>query len=80
MTTKNFGILIHGGAGSSKRVTHSKEEADIIKIIKQAACNGFDFLKSNYNIHTNNSTTAASAALDAVEIAVAIIIMEQLVP
>lgn len=60
MTTKNFGILIHGGAGSSKRVTHSKEEADIIKIIKQAACNGFDFLKSNYNIHTNNSTTAAT--------------------
>src|SRR5690242_20503064 len=73
MTTKNFGILLHGGAGSSKRVTHSKEEVDIIKIIKQAACNGFDFLKSNYNIHTNNSTTTtASAALDAVEIAVAI--------
>ena len=71
MTTKNFGILIHGGAGSNKRATHSKEEADIIKIIEQAAYNGFDFLKSNYNIHTNNSTTAASAALDAVEIAVA---------
>ena len=59
MTTKNFGILIHGGAGSNKRATHSKEEADIIKIIEQAAYNGFDFLKSNYNIHTNNSTTAA---------------------
>ena len=37
-----------------------KEEADIIKIIEQAAYNGFDFLKSNYNIHTNNSTTVAS--------------------
>ena len=72
MTAKNFGILIHGGAGSNKRATHSKEEADIIKIIEQAAYNGFDFLKSNDNIHTNNSTTAASSALDAVEIAVAI--------
>src|SRR5690349_8146703 len=66
---KNFGILIHGGAGSNKGERHSKE-ADITRIIEQAACNGFDILKSNY-VHTYNSTnTACTAALDAVEIAV----------
>jgi L-asparaginase / beta-aspartyl-peptidase len=66
---KNFGILIHGGAGSNKAERRSKE-ADITRIIEQAACNGFDILKSNY-VHINNSTnTACTAALDAVEIAV----------
>ena len=61
---KNFGILIHGGAGSNKGERHSKE-ADITRTIEHAACNGFDILKSNY-VHTNNSTnTSCTAALHA---------------
>jgi beta-aspartyl-peptidase (threonine type) len=70
MTMSNFGILIHGGAGSNKGEMHSKE-ADIIRIIEKAACNGFDILKGNYT-HINTGTNpACTAALDAVEIAVA---------
>src|SRR5437870_4165696 len=69
MTIKNFGILIHGGAGSNNRIK-SNEEAEIKKIIEQAACNGFTILKTNDGAHSNNS--ANTSALDAVEIAIAI--------
>ncbi len=70
MTKKNFGILVHGGAGSNKRKTKkSINETEIAKTIEQAACNGFDILKNN-TINTNSNTS--TFALDAVERAVAI--------
>jgi beta-aspartyl-peptidase (threonine type) len=68
MTTKNFGILIHGGASGSnkRRITKqysNRGQGRIAKAIEQAACCGFDILK---NVNTNESSTA----LNAVEIAV----------
>jgi beta-aspartyl-peptidase (threonine type) len=69
MTIKNFGILVHGGAGSNKRKTKKFfNETEIAKIIEQAACSGFDILK-NHTTNTNNNNTN-TFALDAVEIAV----------
>jgi hypothetical protein len=42
----NFGILVHGGAGSNKRrirkKAYNEQEEEIVKTIKQAACSGFD--------------------------------------
>ena len=68
MTIKNFGILVHGGAGSNKRKTKKFfNETEIAKIIEQVACSGFDILK-NHTTNTNNNTN--TFALDAVEIAV----------
>jgi beta-aspartyl-peptidase (threonine type) len=72
MTTKNFGILIHGGASSNKRKTKTKtsfSETEIAKTIEQAACNGFDILKYDSKYANSNTSTFA---LDAVERAVAI--------
>jgi len=73
MTRTNFGILVHGGAGSNKRKTkQSFNETEIGKKIGQAACIGFDILKC-YTVHTNsNNNKANTFALDAVERAVAI--------
>ncbi len=69
MTIKNFGILVHGGAGSNKRKTKKNfNETEIAKTIEQAACSGFDILK-NHTTNTNNNNTN-TFALDAVEIAV----------
>jgi beta-aspartyl-peptidase (threonine type) len=70
MTVKNFGILIHGGAGSKKRIAkESSKAAEIAKTIEEAVCSGFDILKNNA-MHTRNDTN--TFALDAVEIAVVI--------
>ena len=73
MTRTNFGILVHGGAGSNKRKTkQSFNETEIGKKIGQAACIGFDILKC-YTVHTNsNNNKANTFALDAVERAVAV--------
>src|SRR5437870_4783007 len=73
MPTRNFGILVHGGAGSNKRKTkQSFVEMEIASTIEQAASIGFGILK-NYSIHPNsNNNKAATFALDAVERAVAI--------
>jgi beta-aspartyl-peptidase (threonine type) len=66
MTIRDFGILIHGGAGGSKRRRKkSASEAEIAKTIKQAARSGFASLK--YDSMNRNTS-----ALDAVEKAVAI--------
>src|SRR5919198_4929743 len=66
MTIRDFGILIHGGAGGSKRRRKkSASEAEIAKTIKQAARSGFASLK--YDSMNRNTS-----ALDAVEKAVTI--------
>jgi beta-aspartyl-peptidase (threonine type) len=73
MTKTNFGILVHGGAGSNNRKTkQSFNEIEIGKKIGQAACIGFDILKC-YTVNTNsNNNKANTFALDAVERAVAV--------
>src|SRR5919198_1483037 len=66
MTIRDYGILIHGGAGGSKRRRKkSASEAEIAKTIKQAARTGFASLK--YDSMNRNTS-----ALDAVEKAVTI--------
>ena len=75
----NFGILLHGGADSNKRrrtrkrAYNKQEEEEILKTIEQAACSGFDVLNHDYNpIINRGKNNNACAAVDAVELAVAI--------
>lgn len=56
----DFGILIHGGAGTEKIKKSSKRAKDIINSLMSSVCNGFEILRKE------NGT-----AVDAVEIAVA---------
>jgi isoaspartyl peptidase/L-asparaginase-like protein (Ntn-hydrolase superfamily) len=77
-TIMKFGILLHGGAGSNKRKIRNKayteQEEEIRKTIGQAACSGFDVLNHDYNplVKRNNNNNSTCAAVDAVELAVAI--------
>jgi len=59
-TLSDFGILIHGGAGTEKIKESSKRAMDITNSLVSSVCNGFEILKKENGI-----------AVDAVESAVA---------